>query len=370
MEEKNNLDLPVDNGVESTPVALVSEIEPCVELTESKSPYSIEEADACDLPTVVVERPTAAPKSKPEWKQLEPEDSKDSVPHEESRCENMDGIWTVMGASIRGKLHAHTGSWRDDNFAYDRVQEWTILAVADGAGSAPLSRVGSHLACKSAIEKIKLLLEGFSLPQWTSEELRKSALEKIKAFLVAATTDAQYELMREAQRRESSLKSLHTTLLLALHSPWGDNDLVASIQVGDGCIGLVDAEGKFTLLGAADHGSHASETIFLTSIKDLLAKPLDQRVIFCIKNGMQALALMSDGVSDDFFPENEHLWQIFTGSPIERLKDINGGPVYGIMKSVLADPREGGALLDWLRYEKKQSADDRTLLVMFRRFSA
>jgi hypothetical protein len=36
-------------------------------------------------------------------------------------------------------------------------------------------------------------------------------------------------------------------------------------------------------------------------------------------------------------------------------------------RGILKDPRDGQALLDWMRYEKRGSSDDRTLVLMYRR---
>ena len=60
-------------------------------------------------------------------------------------------------------------------------------------------------------------------------------------------------------------------------------------------------EGTCSILGVADHGNFASETRFLTQpgIED----EFDSRVRFAVVEGMTALAVMTDGVADDFFPE-------------------------------------------------------------------
>ncbi len=76
---------------------------------------------------------------------------------------------------------------------------------------------------------------------------------------------------------------------------------------------------------------------------------------------------MCDGISDDFFPEDKRLIELFTGDPIEGMKTKAGEPVRGVLLDVLSKNTEGGkALLEWMRYEKKQSSDDRTLILMFR----
>ena len=76
---------------------------------------------------------------------------------------------------------------------------------------------------------------------------------------------------------------------------------------------------------------------------------------------------MCDGVSDDFFPEEKRLVELFLGNPIEGMRTKDDRPVLGVMHQVLKEPRDGKSLLEWLRYEKKASSDDRTLVLMYRR---
>ena len=121
------------------------------------------------------------------------------------------------------------------------------------------------------------------------------------------------------------------------------------------------------MLGVADHGEFSSETVFLTSGSELVKKPLDQRVLFTLKPNVQCVGVMCDGVADDFFPEEKRLVQLFNGDPIEELQTVDGGPVQGVMPAVIPTPRDGAALQDWLKYEKKGSSDDRTLVLLYRR---
>lgn len=307
-----------------------------------------------------------APLPKPVWKVLEPENQSDPVPHEVWELKVRNKEWNVVSASVRGKLHAHKALWRDDAFAVDWVDNWTIMAVADGAGSANLSRVGSSVACNSAVSSLKLLLEDFVLSHRGSDAPSEGDLERLRAFLVHATSEGQNALVREAHKRQCSLKNLSTTLLLAVHVPWEEKDLVASIQVGDGAIGVYTEDGTCTILGIADHGEFSSETVFLTSATDLAKKPLNQRVLFTIKQNVGCIAIMSDGVADDLFPEEKRLIALFNGNPIEGLRTREGDPVLGVMHNVVKYPRDGEALEEWLRYEKKGSSDDRTLILMYR----
>ena len=60
----------------------------------------------------------------------------------------------IVAASQRGRSHAQEGKARDDHFKMVHCEEsdWYIIAVADGAGSAKLSRRGSEIACNTVVE--------------------------------------------------------------------------------------------------------------------------------------------------------------------------------------------------------------------------
>ncbi|PQV62939.1 Protein phosphatase 2C [Abditibacterium utsteinense] len=285
---------------------------------------------------------------KPLWQEIEPADRSDATPHklgENGECE--DG-WKISAGSVRGKLHAHRGLWREDAFGFSGAQNgeaiWQIAAVSDGAGSAPLSRVGSRIACEEALAALRISLAG--LPAFSSEknELQTRDLPVLRVALMEAASAALGAIRVEAAKRGQPLSAFAATLLVLVRREWNGAQLCASVQVGDGVIALRDEIG-LTLLGVADHGQHSSETRFLTT-RGIEAE-LASRVAFSIKNDLRAFALFSDGVSDDYFPEDRRLGEVFD-AVLPLLQSENDG---------------GAALVAWLGYEKKGSSDDRTLVV-------
>jgi len=84
----------------------------------------------------------------------------------------------IAAASRRGRSHEHAGSFRDDDFYvnHDAATGWSVLIVADGAGSAKSSRKGSQLAVQVAGEHLCSSLQGevgtkmaAALAQWDSD---------------------------------------------------------------------------------------------------------------------------------------------------------------------------------------------------------
>lgn len=66
---------------------------------------------------------------------------------------------SIVAASIRGRSHAHVGSYREDHFDFTSYDDWLCTVVADGAGSCQFSREGSKMACEKIIT---------SLPEYTN----------------------------------------------------------------------------------------------------------------------------------------------------------------------------------------------------------
>ena len=276
--------------------------------------------------------------SKPLWQENEPADQTDATPHQTSENRVAPDGWHAAAASVRGKLHAHRALWREDAFALGNAGDWSILLVSDGAGSAPLSRVGSNLACQSALADLKTNLGEIAD---LSDDLNAD-LPRIKAALVSAAQSALSAIRAEAEARSQPVNAFAATLLILVRRAVSQAQLCAAIQVGDGAIALDCASG-LKMLGAADHGQHSSETRFLTTsgMEDDFAN----RVKFSLPQDLRAVLVVSDGVSDDYFPEDKRLTEVFDA-------------VKSLAQSA---PDAGAALLEWLGYEKKGSSDDRTL---------
>ncbi|MBA3825265.1 MAG: protein phosphatase 2C domain-containing protein, partial [Ktedonobacterales bacterium] len=95
--------------------------------------------------------PITRPLQPAQWRVQEPQDHTDPVPHTAVARSSGAGGWQALAASRRGKLHAHEGSYREDAFALSTHEDWLLIAVADGAGSCRLSRVGARVASEAAV---------------------------------------------------------------------------------------------------------------------------------------------------------------------------------------------------------------------------
>ena len=186
--------------------------------------------------------------------------------------------WGVVDASETGKSHLRSGTPCQDAHYHKVIDRVLVVAVGDGAGSADLSQVGSHLATQEAVEEFSRLFLSQGSPgddaQWrdTLEGCFRAALEALR---------------REAHARKLQIKELATTLLLAVATP----DTVVGMQVGDGAIVAEDPFGEIFALTVPQVGEYANETTFLSS-----PSALDE-IQFQVHRGIvRSLAVFSDGL--------------------------------------------------------------------------
>src|SRR4051794_32809250 len=144
--------------------------------------------------------------------------------------------WRALGASVAGAGHRARGVGCEDASAVELLDDGTLLvAVADGAGSAPRASEGSTRAVAAAMAALR---SGADL--CAVMHAARGSLEPVAAG--------------------DRLRDLATTLLVVRATPAG----VDTAQVGDGAV--VVRRGESLEVVAADaKGEYLNETVFLTS---------------------------------------------------------------------------------------------------------
>jgi serine/threonine protein phosphatase PrpC len=311
------------------------------------------------------------------WKDL-PSDRSDPFWKEDSdKKQGGSAVANVVAASVRGRSHAHVGSFRDDDFAMhlplqDDPFGWHLLCVADGAGGSKSSRRGSQVACNVIIEKLKELL--VDSPEGMAAELdarSREAEESEKAdsafwtrtlyhVLGTAVGHAQAAVRKEADALGVSIKEFSTTLLVSIVRRTTKNAwFVGTYWVGDGAIGMWSPEWAAPkLFGEPETGEYAGQTTFFTSEDLSRAETVQKRLRYTLVQDFGFLALMTDGISDPKFPTEQMLkmpaaWATFQ-------EDINA------VLTALApgEPNTDQQLLDWMDFWSAGNHDDRTLLLL------
>lgn len=269
------------------------------------------------------------------WKYNPVPASPEPYPEYKNDCDKQNGS-EITAARVRGKKHKHEGTNCDDWYEYARLGEWIIAAVSDGAGSKPLSRIGAKVSCEAVIANLKnefsavseicpdiktALSKPFDNADFTAicsklailmQNSFGAAFSAVENAYIARSNKAEFE---ESIGRKPELKDYSGTLLAAVIIPVErDEHFIITVQVGDGMIASVNADADFEnalrILGNADSGSFAGETEFLTSEQMRNADSLRSRTK--IQRGkISSLMLMTDGVADDYYPNNPQLLRLY-----------------------------------------------------------
>ena len=267
----------------------------------------------------VLNRTQPGRKAAASWRTLPVQSELDR--HEESahaQLETPDGL-TLIAARTRGRQHRHEGRNCDDWFELAQAGEWSLVAVADGAGGHPLSRVGAKAACQAAVAELGRQLTDVKTPSVfcsgnagqpniASAFGLEAYMRSLKAVYLAVEAacgalDAAWEERverpeyRELLGRSPEPQDFSTTLsLLAFKVVQVDGERFAlgwGYQIGDGLLAGVDSAGKAELVGVREQGEQANETVFLSRAS--LGRGVGERVRK-LYLPLTALLAMTDGV--------------------------------------------------------------------------
>ena len=275
--------------------------------------------------------------------------------------------WHIVGATRRGKKHAHDATYREDAFADETTDKFTILCVADGAGAYPYSRIGSQYAANELVHHLssqvvrgaekQSLREPVQFRGYLAQQLEKSIHHVINS------------LVKYAEKNEVSPKDFRCTLLTALFYHDEKHQVVLLNQIGDGAICTYNkATGETRKIGGeGESGSHSGEVSRF--VPDKASKKMEFHVLPDSRmKEVDCLMLCSDGIEDPFYPmekNSAHIFrQFYHGVKKAELADM--GITQVEQPHVFSHPTEGASLESWLTFDKKGESDDRTLLVMFR----
>ncbi len=283
----------------------------------------------------------------------------------------------LIAGRKRGRSHAHTGKFCDDDFAvnYREKSDCYIMAVADGAGSAEFSRYGSHIAVKTAVDYLTEVIDSEAvlreLHSFFEEESTDVSTETLEEFFYRLFGNAAHKAMAELLYKTeeddhiSTVRDLATTLLLAMAIPVdkksigksiGKKWLCAAWWVGDGAVALLE-EDAVTLLGTPDSGEFSGQTRFLDG--DVVGEKESRARTRCVVcDDFTALILMTDGISDARFASDTALsdnagWQEFR-------RELEHEVLTTQKEEELRDN-----VLTWFDFWSAGNHDDRTLAILY-----
>lgn len=283
----------------------------------------------------------------------------------------------LVAVSKRGRSHANAGSFRDDDFAYAHLSEsgWSVVAVADGAGSAKASRQGSRLAVNGVVDYYRstftpeLLARFDGILEAYRGDQPAEAQKELNKFLYNYVGGAGHRihlLLEEfAAGHQMELKDLHTTLIFALFKKYDFGYVILTFGVGDCPIGVLNKEQtEVKLMNRLDVGEYGGGTRFITMPEIFGASDFASRISFKIIDDFSYLFLMTDGIYDPKFVVEANLekldhWKTF----LHDLKGVNESQE-GVHFEA-SNPEVTQQLSDWMDFWSPGNHDDRTLAVIF-----
>jgi hypothetical protein len=270
------------------------------------------------------------------WRYLPVPESPEPFP--EFYTESADnGSFRVFGAAVRGKKHKYDGTNGDDFFKTEFADRVAITAVCDGAGSRRLSRIGAKAASSAAAKSLKLSFEAVLSETPDFYEILSSditgaeftALTQKIAAVMRSAVSAAYNAVEAAfidrkdkeEYENPTLGDFASTLLMAAAIPTADSEtLVISLTIGDGAVAVFtdDENNPLTIISAGDKGEFAGETEFLISESVRTDSSLKNRTRLT-RRKITAAAVMTDGVSEDYFPHNPGLLGLLSDLKMNRI---------------------------------------------------
>lgn len=269
------------------------------------------------------------------------------------------GGWRIAGGSVRGRSHQN-GKYRDDEFAVHPIADKAaLIAIADGVGSKELSRWGAYWAVRGAgapVQNQEYMQRLLSLIQQSKDADDTTQEESVK-FLLAVLKAASESVLQYASQQKWSPDDLHSTFIAYLVVPKPDRRLfVASAQIGDGALILrrpgqkgVDwlflQEPQFT-------GIDSKVVPFLRFNQDKWPSICNTHII----EPGSTLMGMTDGTVDDMSTKMDEESTNF--------KDYED--FYAKMRDQALNAKAPGTgMVEFLKYRKRASGDDRTIVCVY-----
>ncbi|MGQ2983752.1 PP2C family serine/threonine-protein phosphatase [Flavobacterium sp.] len=277
---------------------------------------------------------------------------------------------TLVVASWRGRSHANTGGYRDDDYDYAELENgWNVIAVSDGAGSAPAGRKGSEIACNAVVYYLK---QRFTAAQSVviDEAVSSNAKEKIKElalpYLSGAANYAFEEIEDFSREAEMPLNAFHATLIFALVKHYPEGSVFMTFSVGDCPMALINKDmTEVKLMNKLDVGEFGGGTRFITMPEIFRADDFDERSNVEIVTDLSYFVLMTDGIYDPKFEVEANLVKIEKWRSFFEDIDLESQHHEELIGMRRGNDGIRDRLATWMDFWSPGNHDDRTLAILF-----
>jgi hypothetical protein len=247
--------------------------------------------------------------------------------------------WRCIGLSVAGTSHAKKQIPCQDAHVIKELQSGElVIAVADGAGSAPLSQEGAkfavHIAANFLCQAIPLYKPD-TTTQWKT--LVFQAFELARAYLIKHAVESRFPV-----------KDYATTLqLVVIAEPW----LVSAI-VGDGTAVILGADNVFEMILPPQRGQYANATNFITSNSALSKITVQVR-----QKQVVGVAVLTDGLLNLSIEEKSN-------TPVPKFFQ----PLFNVVGAATSRQQVTTILNNFLQSDRinRRTDDDKTLVLALR----
>ena len=305
------------------------------------------------------------------WKVIEPEAGQEFAKTHLDQAMIDTPNYKIVAASRRGRSHEHVGSFRDDDFAIHLIEDspWSVITVADGAGSAKYSREGSRIAVEIVQSEFQRYLNPYTIDDLNNDLAKWQVGSQDEVTVGVATKLNQqfhhiyYEIYKsilnqielQATNLGANTKDFSTTLLVAVVCKLADKTFVSTFSVGDGAIALY-SESNLRLMNDPDGGEYAGQTRFLDRS---IAQDFTNRLKIGCFTDVDAILLMTDGISDPIFETDSGLLNLAKWQKL-----------YAELDPIMQIESADTALLEWMHFFTPGHHDDRTMAVLWNKHSS
>ena len=317
------------------------------------------------------------PDPKTLWKNIE-SDKNDSFWKEDNVAVSSNfSDKNIVIASKRGRSHANVGSFREDDFAFKKINEtgWSVLAVSDGAGSASASRQGSKMSCDLVVSYFEENFTKETLKDFDETLLNhhnktdEDSSKKISHFVYDSLSKAAWFVHKQldefAIKSEKPLRDFHATLIFALVKKYDFGYAILTFGVGDCPIGLLNKDlTEIKLMNWLDVGEFGGGTRFITMSEIFQSDKLSTRFGFTLVDDFSYLMLMTDGIYDPKFVVEANLEKVEKWN--EFLEDLQGKNEDNCKVDFNKENTEiANELSTWMDFWNPGNHDDRTLAIIY-----
>ena len=197
-------------------------------------------------------------------------------------------MWKIIGCAVQGQDHDISKIPCQDKISRFRNKNISVIALADGAGSASLSHFGAEKVVNSICAK---LAEDFN------NLINNSDIESVKSDILNYLVN---ELTKLSIEKYCNIKALASTLMAVA----ADDENYFALHIGDGVIGAFIND-KIKVMSEPFNGEYAGTTVFVTSNDALKHMKIFKGKLSHDNENISGFVLMSDGAGESFYYRRE-----------------------------------------------------------------